>query len=240
MKIVDFRVSYGFSPKKVIKADLDYVLQLLERTGVTCALLHSLKGMHYDPMEGNNDCVEACRTRSTDSLRLIPVGTFNPLEGIERCSEVIQKGLNSGIRFWRLYPKEQNWTSDHPVFKLLIPVLSSNRCIIAIDSTPAEIERIAILAGSDCPVVTSLHYYDSADWCLRLSELKNVFPTARLLHGPGSFSYAMKYFPGRIVFESDAPFGAPSSVIGLINPQHLDDVCLRNADALLRRLGFDC
>lgn len=239
MKFVDFQASYGFSPKKALKADFPYVRSLLEKSGVTVAVLHSLEGLYYDPKAGNEDVVSVCRENSCKEITFIPSGTFNPLEGVERCLEIVQRGFDLGIRFWRLYPEQMRFAADHPVLNIVLPLIAENGGVVGVDAVPAAVETIVRIAGDECPLVTSLHYYDSADWCLRLSPYANVFPSCRLLHGIESVDYAAKYFPNRIVFSSDVPFGAISSPLSLLHPDQKKRILYENAAPILRRLKYD-
>ncbi len=233
--IVDWHVSYGFSPRQRVDASRERVEKLLAAHGVGTALMHHLEGLWYDPLSGN----EALLTAFAGTPH-VPVCTVNPLEGEERCRRAFAEARDRGARFWRLYPKEQGWDMGHPVAALILDLLREGRCCLLMDSDAKGIQAALDLARDEVPVVGSLHFYDSADWSLRLRPYRSFYPTTRLLHGPGTLRETARIFGDRLLFASGAPFGAVASSLALLDEvgEAVRERTLRgNARELLGRFG---
>lgn len=214
---------------------------------ITHLFLHNLKGLWYDPLEGNEELLRQYpfptsfegKGESKD-LVIFPVCTVNPLEGLDRAKQVVSAGLDKGVKFWRLYPQEQRWAVSHPVCTKILQWLHKEQCVLLLDASPPDIAIIDDLFAGGLPVVTSFHYYDSADWLLRFHHSHGVFVTTRNLHGPGTIAHALPDFIDRLVYCSGAPFGSPASSALLV-----DDIALQqqifetNSKRLIRRVYRD-
>lgn len=215
---------------------------LLRDHHVGRAFIHHLGGLWYDPLWSNNnllrtygDHLPGCTTEFTC------VCTVNPLEGIRRCTEVLDAASARGAKYWRLYPVEQGWDITHPVALYLYGYLREKGCCLLLDANTVDVARVLDSTEDAVPVVSSLHFYDSADWNVRFKGRKSLYPTIRLLHGPGIVELAMESFPDRLLFASNTPFGSLQSVLNL-TPEHTTEkdflgLLERNAIGLMGRIG---
>lgn len=238
MCTVDWSVSYGFSPRQCVDASRERVENLLSRSGIDCALMHNLEGLWYDPLSGNDALFADFR-----SSPHIPVCTVNPLEGEQRCMQVLEKAWVTGARIWRLYPQEQAWSISHPVSKMICGWLYEHACCLLIDAPVADIDRVLDMTEDAMAVIASLHFYDSADWSVRFRQSSSLYITTRLLHGPGTIEYVYPWFKHHLVFASGAPFGAIKSSMNLLDdlkyPEAKEQVLTGNSVRLLGRIFHD-
>jgi hypothetical protein len=225
---IDWHVSMGFEPRQRIDASSPRVHKLLADNGIGLALVHSLRGVWYDPLEGNREaflwsglqnfsdfnCKEWFATdASVKEPTLLPVCTLNPLEGEKRARMILDENLERGCPFWRFYPREQQWNMQHPVFGLALRRLAEASACALLDGTTEEILSMHALAEGKIPIVAGLHFYESADWCMRLGPLPQVYPSIRYFHGPGILDMACGYIdPSRFVFSSGTPTGSVAAV----------------------------
>ena len=249
MRKVDWQVSIGFSPRQAIDASPERVFSMVSSHTITHLFLHNLKGLWYDPLEGNAELLrqypapisfEKMGQGETDVPVIFPVCTVNPLEGIDRATQVVSAGLEKGVRFWRLYPQEQQWAVTHPVCTKILQWLHKERCVLLLDASPSNVEMVATQFVGSLPIVTSFHYYDSADWLLRFQHSSKVFVTTRNLHGPGTIAHALADFSERLVYCSGAPFGSPASSALLVEDIGLQQQIFEtNSTRLIRSVYRD-
>ncbi len=249
MAMIDWNVHFGISPNLAIDASVANVTEMLERHHTTHAFLHSLAGLYYDPLESNNELLHKYPMPSfidnqAHGLGVFPVCTVNPLEGLDRAKRVFSEGLDNGAKFWRLYPHEQKWNVLHPVSKKVYEWLAQQQCLLLIEALPPEVSQILDITEKKLPVVTSFHYYDSADWMLRFQDTQELFVTTQMLHGIGTIQKAVKKgFEQRILYSSNIPFASPSSSIGLIkslqDPDIEQAIFETNSLTILERLYCD-
>ncbi len=240
MSLVDWHVSIGFSPRQPVDANRERVEALLRGHHVGRAFIHHLGGLWYDPLWSNDQLLKTYDGDHGEGPIYTCVCTVNPLEGIERCREVLETAFKQGAGYWRLYPVEQGWDVVHPVALYLYEYLREHKCGLLLDSGTADVARVNDFTKDELPMVSSLHFYDYADWSIRFRDSKSLYPTTRLLHGPGSVEQAIQSFPDRLLFASNTPFGSIQSVLNLA-PEHILevdylDLLAKNAIALMERV----
>lgn len=225
---IDWQVSMGFEPRQRIDASSERVRSLLARNEIGLAFVHSLRGVWYDPQEGNREAFAwselqnfadfnldewLAKEISVEEATLLPVCTLNPLEGEKRARMILDENLERGGRFWRFYPREQMWNLQHPVFELALRRLTEASACVLLDGTTEEIIRMHTLTEGKLPIVAGLHFYESADWCMRLRPLAQVYSSIRYFHGPGILDMACEYIDSnRFVFSSGTPTGSVTAV----------------------------
>lgn len=234
-------MSIGFSPRQPIDARKERVEVLLRDHHVGKAFIHHLGGLWYDPLWSNDYLLKAYTDHLAEgSPEVTCVCTVNPLEGLKRCKDVLVAAFDEGAKYWRLYPVEQGWDVTHPVALYLYEYLQENNCCLLLDASTADVARVNNITEDALPMVCSLHFYDYADWSVRFQDCKALYPTIRLLHGPGIVELAMESFSNRLLFASNAPFGSLQSVLNLA-PEHISKedyigMLERNAIALMERV----
>jgi hypothetical protein len=232
MAIVDWCASYGISPNYPIDACEERVVNMLLSHATTHVFMHNLLGLHYDPLLGNEEILNRYPMpsrikKNPEQLTIFPVCTVHPLEGLERAKRVVFDSFDKGAKFWRLYPIEQKWSLSHPVCRKILSWFEDERCLLLVNAPLQDIELFLSHTKVEIPLVTSLHYYDSADWFERFQHYSHLYVTTALLHGITTIQKAAEHnFRDRLLYSSNAPFGSPSSSIGLI--EALEEDALRN------------
>ena len=107
MTIFDSNTFFGFSPTERADYSLDALEAMLKRNGISKAVSCSLRGVHYDFKQGNDETLAASRQRPW----LIPAATIDPRRHLG-CSEEVERMRTAGVKAFRFFPDSQSWPID--------------------------------------------------------------------------------------------------------------------------------
>lgn len=217
----DWDVKFGFYPYQRIPCSKDQILEDLVASSTSHVAISSYRGIYYSPAEGNRETIELVTKENQKyqdkGLQLFGVGTFNPQEGLDTVRMCL-KELAGNVSILQLYPEEQGWDANHPVFINMIPTIQGIGINVLIyNSSPADTLHCRDLLGDSIALITTPHFYQMSDWMNTYVHKPNLFLSLRFLHGYGALEEVIKVFGvKRMVFTSATPTGSSLSVKNLV------------------------
>lgn len=138
-------------------------------------------------------------------MRLIPVGTVDLRDAVGAAEQI--EGLwESGVRWLRLFTREQGVTGDTPAYRHVVEVAVGRRMVLLQAGDPRVFG--AVLAGRGADVVfLDLHGYLLGDFILMAEQEPGFKATTRMLSSPDGIERVVDSVGAEhLVFGSRTPF----------------------------------
>jgi predicted TIM-barrel fold metal-dependent hydrolase len=227
--IVDAVTTFGSCPGRDVDWSLDALLSLLDRHGVEKAFSLSLKGIHYDFEEGNDETLQASKRHGV----LEPVATIDPRRHLG-CADEVRKRVDQGFRLFGFFPSEQGWPVNFLPFRRLLERLAEHDVRLVLPAAAGVPTLIHdTLAGYEIPtLLTGAGYSMMAELIAVLQANPTFYTDLHLLDThDGVDVLAAQVGVERLVFGSDVPQRYFESALGLVTASHVSDAAKR---AILR------
>jgi predicted TIM-barrel fold metal-dependent hydrolase len=209
MLVLDVNTTFGRSAHdNQIDLSLPALLGGLKKHGVTAALSLSLRGVHYDADEGNEETLVA----ANENRQILPVAFLDPRRYLG-WEKTIDHCLEAGFVAFRFFPDiatpPQSWEIDCLPFRNILDRLSGKGMPVFLSAgtwgTASKIARIT--AGYDLPVVlTDAHYGQMAEVISVMQRYPHLYADTNRLATPDSVAIvAREVGANRVLFGSGAP-----------------------------------
>jgi predicted TIM-barrel fold metal-dependent hydrolase len=218
--IVDAVTTFGACPGRDVDWSLETLLSLLDRHGVEKAFSLSLKGIHYDFEEGNDETLQASKRHPV----LEPVATIDPRRHLG-CADEIAKRVDQGFRLFGFFPSEQGWPLNFLPFRRLLEHLAEHDVRLLLPAAGAGTPTLIhdTLAGYEIPtLLTGAGYSIMAELMAVLQANPRFHTDLHLLDThDGVDLLAAEVGVERLMFGSDVPQRYFESALGLVTASHL-------------------
>ncbi|MFW6049214.1 MAG: amidohydrolase family protein [Candidatus Bipolaricaulota bacterium] len=222
-KIIDINSYFGSWPYWSIEnRDLDQVLSLCGKHGISATCISSLRAVLLDWTEGNKETLGAYRDHQEEVIPFMTVSPFwvdNPLDLLEEYYDNGMKGLrlfpsfqNYSIATYREFVELIEWANDHR-----LPISFSMRLFMNWGLPVANIHDIEIVAkrAPDSPIIVNGVNWGEIMAVLPLIEkYENVHFGISCLALRRGFNLLLKTAgPSRVLFGTSLPFQDPGPVL---------------------------
>jgi hypothetical protein len=228
--VIDVNASFG----KRVDPDPRYsstaLLEKMGRHQVACALAYSQQAVEYDARAGNGEAISLARA----NRRILPVGVLD-LKETPRWQDELARCLNSGVRVFRFFPREQAWTLDSASFRQVLRALrGSGACLVFGETRWQTSDLVARLtAGLGLPVILAdlcydaiseaiavmqehPHVYAETNWLATVGAVNvmvHAVGAGRLLYGSGAPAHPMQKALNQVL-EADLADGDKAAILG--------------------------
>ena len=219
-ELIDAYTVFGSNPGARVDWSLETLKADLDRYEVDNALTTSLRGVHYDFQEGNDETLAVCE----NDPRLLPVATIDPrryfhcIEDVKRCAE-------QGFVAFRFFPVEQGWPYRfRPFMDIIDAVAETGKPVIAPADTYGKATDLLQLVGDrPIPVVLSDVGYATMSEALHVMLANRSFHIEmHMLDTPDGIDVvAQEVGAERVVFGSAAPQKSFASAKGLVDTANM-------------------
>ncbi len=205
MKSIDCSTFFGFWPKRHFDISLGKLRSLLDRNGVSKALVSSMKGVFYDFGEGNDETLNA----ASEDDRLVPVGTIDPrrylgcLDEVERCADL-------GVKIFRFFPEYQGWPVRYLPFLRIVERLADRGIPFVFPASLSvgsitEIFNLVESTGSSV-IMDSINYNTFSEAIFSMEGSEKIYCMTSGFATPDAFElFVDEIGSEKIVFGSGAP-----------------------------------
>lgn len=217
----DCSTVFGVSPETSQDLSVERLVKTMERNGVARALAASVRGAHFDFVEGNDETLEVARRFP----QLVPVATLDPRATSDFADE-IGRMTDRGVRAFRFFREHQRWPLTYLPFLRCLEQLRGRGAILTLPHPGEGLYRqlLEVLADVDLPVVvTSVPYSQAREVVCAMRANERIHVGTRLLSSP-SLLGAIRDEVGvtRLLFESGAPAYYMESAIGIVAHGNLE------------------
>jgi predicted TIM-barrel fold metal-dependent hydrolase len=202
--LIDANTCFGLCPRARRDLSLETLLHLLQRHGVDQALTHSLRGVEYDFLTGNEETLRAARAHPA----LLPVATVHPGRHAH-CHDEVLRAADSGFVALRFFPDAQGWPIVSQPFLDLCELVAEVGLPIILPAGPAGQqtvigERLGPL-GVNVLLVGS-GYGVNAETAAVLAQWPSFYTESHLYDTPDTLEYVGQVAGyDRLVFGSNIP-----------------------------------
>lgn len=208
--LIDANTCFGLSATSQLDYSLETLLGLLDRHGVDRALTHSLRGVDYDFVSGNEETLQASRQHP----QLIPVATIDPRRHLG-CREEVRRCAEAGFAAFRFFPDKQGWPIIFQPFLDLCELIAQAGLPVILPAggngqQTLIAERLALLGLR--VLLIGAGYSTNAETAAVLARYAGFYTESHVYDTPGTLE-TVGEFGGydRLVFGSGLPdrnFGA--------------------------------
>lgn len=204
LEVIDANTMVGTHPFRKLEMSVGKLIRLMDTYQIQRSMVVSSIGVFYDYIEGN----EATLKAASESDRLIPVATINPIEyfgGEDDCRAIRDRGF----RIFKFQPEDQKWPLFSAAFAEVLRHLAPLKAPIMIDlRKPGEATAMAQVAGDyPAPVIMCGLPLDALSEALVvMRDSPNLYLETHELCVPGVIKLAAdRVGVERIVFGSGTP-----------------------------------
>ncbi len=202
--LIDANTCFGLCPRDTRDLSLATLLGLLARHHVDQALTHSLRGVEYDFLSGNEETLQACREHPA----LLPVATIHPGRHLH-CHDEVLRCADNGFVAIRFFPDAQGWPIIFQPFLDLCELIAEVGLPIILPAGPPGQqtvigERLGPLGVS--VLLTGSGYGVNAETASVLARWPGFYSESHMYDTPGTLEYVGQVAGfDRLVFGSNLP-----------------------------------
>jgi len=171
LKLIDSNCVFGRWPYEDRDVSIEKLLSVLEDLSIDKALVVSLRGVFYDPEEGNAETLTTCRMHD----KLEPVATLRPTKSF--MGKEVELLSKKGFRMLRLFPDLQGWPMENVLLENLLGQCTEvgMPAAIPICKNSGHATIIGRLAPEGCRVLFSDVYYSTMGECAEVMKQRPEF-----------------------------------------------------------------
>lgn len=239
--IFDANTFFGIRPSSGGGTSLDDLLGYMKRFGIDKALTYSLRGIHYDFSEGNDEVLAA----SQKYPNLVPVATIDPRRYVG-CLEEVDKRADQGFKFIRFFPEREGWSLTHPLFKKILAKMGQRKmaAIVSCNGNGVAAELAELAKPYSVPIIMlEVSYCSMAEALGVMKDYSLAYMENNKLNTPDPVELTeAEVGPGRVLFGSGLPSLYPGSsrlmvTNAKVSQESRDGVMGKNLEKLMATLG---
>ncbi len=222
IQIIDVNTMIGMYPTHRFDMTVERLTRDMDAYKIAAAVAVSTIGIFHDHTLGNAATAEAAKGNN----RIVPAATVNPTRffgGIEDLTALRQQGF----RIARIFPVEQGWRTDSPLFDQLLTGLSAAKMPVMVDiRNPGDAADIARRAASyPAPVILGgVALENLGEVVAAVSCTPNLMIETHALWAPGVLNVlCVRVGADRVIFGSGAPRSSAAAALQYVFSSTISD-----------------
>ncbi|RLF00645.1 MAG: hypothetical protein DRJ63_01770 [Thermoprotei archaeon] len=241
--IIDVHAHIGCDQRFCFRMSAKELVRAMDRYGIKCSFISSIKSLVYDYIEGNEDVEKACLEYPKRLFGLVAVNPLYGKEAIEEMTRRLAKEVFIGVK---IHPHYFNVPADSPLMNPIVEKAISLRAPLFIHSYDGGVQ-LENLADRYPDALIVMYHMGGGDWeegVLRVRRFDNVYvEMSSSFVDVGMVETAVEVLgEQRVLFGSDIPFQSPSISMAKVLEANISDyvkemIFYRNALELFNLRG---